>query len=107
MQSKEPIISINALEVQQQKGGTDCGLFAIAFIEYIARTKKNPANVLFDQSKMRNHALKCLKNDTIEPFPLTTKTTKIKICKRKEFQLEIYCICRMVWTPSDNNKYDK
>ena len=67
---------MKSLAVQQQTGGVDCGLFAIAFLEYIARTNLYPTKTWFDQSKFRNHALRCLKDDIIYPFPETESNKK-------------------------------
>ena len=99
-------IVVKSLAVQQQTGGVDCGLFAIAFLEFIARSNTYPTSTWFDQSKMRNHALRCLKDDILHPFPETKKRGKRS--SQKEFSLELYCVCRMIWTPSDgkvNGKY--
>ena len=94
-------ITVKSLPVQQQTGGVDCGLFPIAFLEFIARTNTNPENVSFDQSKFRNHALLCLKDDKIYPFPVANCHYKIRSAV-KEFKLKLYCECRMIWTPSDS-----
>ena len=58
------------VDVQQQTGGVDCGFFALAFAEWIARTGTVPT-VQFDQSKLRQHMIECLQNNEITPFPLT------------------------------------
>lgn len=89
------------MPVQQQNGGVDCGLFAIAFLEHLARTNEYPTAVWFNQSQMRNHALRCLKDDEIHPFPQTKQPPNGKRAVEKSFNLDIYCVCRMIWTPSD------
>ena len=58
-------IKVNIAPVQQKAGGVDCGFFAVAFIQYILSEKKIPNNVSFAQSNLRNHALKCLKNNNL------------------------------------------
>ena len=95
-------ITVKSVAVQQQTGGIDCGLFAVAFIEHLARTNTYPSDVWFDQTKMRNHALKCLKNNALLPFPTVESSSKKK--KRaivKEITLKIFCVCRTIWTASD------
>ena len=54
---------------QQQQGGDDCGLFAIAFAEAICRGVR-PELLRFDQSQMREHLLSCFRNQKLTPFPL-------------------------------------
>ena len=60
---------MKVLPVQQQRGGVDCGLFAIAFVNFIAATQQNPINIWSNQTHMRNHALKCLKYNIMHSFP--------------------------------------
>jgi len=52
----------------RQSGGTDCGLFAIAYaIDLLLGN--NPSTIIYDQSKFRNHLLSCLEGNEIFPFP--------------------------------------
>ena len=54
--------------VQRQTGGTDCGLFALAFATAIC-FGDNVSNLIFDQSALRHHLKKCINTAMIEPFP--------------------------------------
>ena len=54
--SKE--IMINYVNVQQQSGGSDCGLFAIAFATCLCESQ-NPSLVYFCQKQMRSHLMSC------------------------------------------------
>ena len=98
-------IQVTILPVQQQAGGVDCGLFAIAFLQFILSCKEIPMGVSFEQLSMRNHILKCLKNNRLEMFPQTEHSKKI--CKEKVIKLELYCTCRQIWVESDNRVFDK
>ena len=100
-------IHATILPVQQQIGGVDCGLFAIAFLQFILflSCKQNPIEVSFEQSIMRDHILKCLKNNRLKMFPPTEHSKKI--CKEKVIKLELYCTCRQIWVESDNRVFDK
>ena len=51
---------------QKQKGGSDCGVFAIAFAFHTAMGD-NISGLQFDQLKMRRHLMKCLRK---QKFPL-------------------------------------
>ncbi|XP_065662834.1 uncharacterized protein LOC136085454 [Hydra vulgaris] len=49
----EAMIKVNVLPVQQQEGYVDCGLFSLAFVEFILSNNKNPVeNIWFDQKLM-------------------------------------------------------
>ena len=74
MCSSSTSIIVKSMPVQQQNGGVDCGLFAIAVLEHLARTNEYPTAVWFNQPQMRNHALRCLKDDEIYPFPQTKQS---------------------------------
>ena len=52
------MLEINVPTVQQQFGSCDCGLFAIAFTLHLAMGD-DPQHILFEQSQMRSHLLKC------------------------------------------------
>ena len=79
--------------VQQQKGYTDCGLFAIAFALELANSK-DPATAIFNQKKMRGHLLSCLEFGTMKRFPkqrcLTIKSETATIFINTDF-----CICAL------------
>ena len=60
--------NIKVIPVQKQIGGTDCGLFAIAFSIALA-CSRDPSNEAYDQSRMREHILKCFSSQKIKPFP--------------------------------------
>lgn len=61
-------VKLNLVPVQKQKGGTDCGLFAIAFSTAICK-ELDPTTITFNQTAMRDHLIYCLKNGTMTLFP--------------------------------------
>ena len=69
--SPDPKITPKTLKAEIrsiQSGYTNCGLFAIAYAVEIAHGY-DPAFVIFDQSKMRNHLHHCLTSKTLTRFP--------------------------------------
>ena len=54
MQSPCPEIEVQYIDVQKQKGQSDCGFFAIAFVTSFAHLQ-DPASITYDQAKMRTH----------------------------------------------------
>ena len=61
-------LTVNAIPVQQQTGGDDCGLFSIAY-SYHAALGEDLLGITFDQSKMRDHLIACLNQKCLKPFP--------------------------------------
>ena len=102
MNSKEKEIRIKVAGVQQQTNGIGCGLYAIAFINYILHNKEYPFGVKFDQSKMRHHLLRSFSFNSLQSFPFREIAQRKEIIK-KIFKLKLYCTCRMYWVPSDKS----
>lgn len=65
---------------QIQRGGLDSGLFAIAFA-YDLASGNDPSQVTYDQSRMREHLVKCLENGLFEPFPRQRKSNVTQFVK--------------------------
>ncbi|XP_062501518.1 uncharacterized protein LOC134178647 [Corticium candelabrum] len=85
-------VSVEA--VQQQKGPSDCGLFAVALAFDIA-AGVDPQNINYIQAEMREHLLSCLCKGNITPFPrYFGKTASVRKCKPSVVRFRVYCICR-------------
>ena len=55
-------------ECHKQVGGTDCGVFAIAYAVDALRGNE-PQNIRYNQSKMRDHLIHCFETGKITSFP--------------------------------------
>ena len=73
---KKDKIKVKVVPVQQQKNGVDCGLFAVAFIQYVIVKNVNPTMVTFDQLQMRSHAIKAIESGRLDMFPTSQTTVK-------------------------------
>ena len=51
---------VNSLPLQQENNGVDCGLFAIAFLQFVMHHKKYLMNITLKQPLMRNHVKETL-----------------------------------------------
>ena len=60
--------STKMIAVQRQRGGVDCGLFAIAMATAIA-FGIDPASQEFNQREMRTHLVKCFDEKVMLLFP--------------------------------------
>ena len=61
--------TVQVVQVQQQQGSTDCGLFAIAYAVHLA-FNQDPTRAKFSQSAMCIHFVQCLKQQKMEAFPI-------------------------------------
>ena len=61
---------VTMLECQKQKGGTDCGLFAIAYATAIGHGV-DPTSMTLNQAAMRSHLNKCFEEENLSLFPST------------------------------------
>ena len=59
------------IRMQKQVGGQDCGLFAIAVVLSLL-LHVNVTDIVFNQSQMRPHLLKCFSNNKFTMFPYNT-----------------------------------
>ena len=64
----DKFVGIDIVPVQQQRNGSDCGVFSIAFATCIVYGL-NPGTAKFDVPQMRPHLSKCLRTGVITPFP--------------------------------------
>ena len=100
--SEQAQIDVKMMNVQRQEGGSDCGLFAIAFAPALVNGIQ-PAQLNFHQDAMRKHLYNCLEKGELTMFPLGKKTRRvkpIKSIKSVDF-IELYCTCRMPQLPGE------
>ncbi len=62
-------LPVTAESVQQQSGGTDCGVFSIAFAYYAAQGK-DVSKLEVTQEDLRDHICHCFEQQELTPFPL-------------------------------------
>ena len=74
MQSRKKLVTVEFVDVQEQKGASDCGLFALAYITSICNGQ-DPATLLYDQAAMRPQLRECFekgRNDTVSHINWTS-----------------------------------
>ncbi|XP_047133431.1 uncharacterized protein LOC124811588 [Hydra vulgaris] len=64
-------------------------------------------SLMFEQSAMRNHLLKCLLNNRLDVFPTAINPSISKRCLAKTFHLLLHCSCRMFWTLEDEHIFNR
>ena len=65
-----PPVIINLMKTGKQKGGNDCGLFAVGVLTALA-FGVDVTKVKFDQEGMRPHFVKCIESKEITLFPFS------------------------------------
>lgn len=73
--TNEGSLEVRVQRVQQQQGGTDCGLFAIVYAFSLA-SGEDPTRIKFKQDNMRQHLIDCLQAGTMLPFPVERTITR-------------------------------
>ncbi len=85
-------LMVTRVPVQQQEGGVDCGLFAVAFAFHLLHGD-NIRRLTFDQGKMRRHLVECFERQELKPFPAGRRN--LPRCTTKHFFIPLYCTCGM------------
>ncbi|XP_044179160.1 uncharacterized protein LOC122960771 [Acropora millepora] len=78
-------------KVQRQVGGSDCGLFSLAYATDLCHGIDR-TNQKYNQGSMRQHYVSCLENGTMSPFPKTEKRVPFHLGSKKS-PVAIYCVC--------------
>ena len=71
-------LSITVELIQQQNGGSDCGLFAAAVCVALA-LGTNPTTLRWRQDRMREHLKSCFVSKIFTQFPSIPKKTSLKL----------------------------
>ncbi|PFX16880.1 hypothetical protein AWC38_SpisGene18817 [Stylophora pistillata] len=93
-------VTVSNQKVQQQKGNSDCGFFAIAFATTLC-FGRDPVEMKYDQPLLRVHYIKCLESLKMTPFPTPDKRVPMLKSVSKAVG-PIYCTCK---TPDDGEHY--
>ena len=78
--------------MQHQTNVDDCGVFAIAFAMAIC-SGRNPEELQFNVSVMRQHLFNCLEKQQMSLFPATRRL--IDPTSSKTEIVEVFCKCRL------------
>ena len=81
---------VEVQNTQFQNGGSDCGLFAVAYATDLCHGN-NPASVRYYQHKLRPHLVKCLESNKMCPFP----SRRCRPGKPHTEHVDVYCSCRL------------
>ena len=92
--SKQLLVTVPT--IQQQKGSSDCGLYALAVATAIAAgiSKKTQS---WNQQLMRAHCFKCIVEENVTPFPIniTRGQRTWKLPRSQQFIINLVCDCNL------------
>ena len=86
-------IELYFVNVQMQYGGSDCGLFTIAYATALA-LGFSPEHFHFKQEEMRSHLLQCLQDKKMAMFPYD-RTLRARKRIKNHYSFRVYCSCRL------------
>lgn len=94
LKSPAKSITINVVNVQQQYGSTQCGLYALAFAADLCENI-DPFSRVYYESRFRSHLLTCFLSEKIAPFPSRRRRSVLEERVTKISVTDIFCICRL------------
>ena len=92
LQTNKKHINLEYANVQQQEGGSDCGVLAIAIATALCYGEK-PESVEITQIKTREHLKSAFEQHLLTPFP---SQPVIRKAPKREEKLNVYCYCRQI-----------
>ena len=104
LKTKEKSFDLYHVDVQRQVGGSDCGLFALAFAASLC-VRKDSHTERYAQTEMRQHLARCFEEKKITSFPNSNGRRRLerhRIINRKK--VNIFCICRLPWDKYDGKR---
>lgn len=97
--AKEDLLQLQYMNMQKQKGGADCGLFAIAVATALC-IGMDPTKLTFEQGKMREHLRLCFETGLLTPFPAKANRG-IGHRVRSMESIRLHCVCRSPFVGKD------
>ena len=101
LKTSEKSFDLYHVDVQRQVGGSDCCLFAIAFVTSLC----DPHTERYAPTEMRQHLARCFEEKKITSFPSSDGRRRLgrhRIINRKK--VDVFCICRLPWDKYDGKR---
>ena len=92
LNTPEPEITLEFVDVKKQCGSSDCGVYAVAFATALS-LGQDPGALYFAESEMRRHLFNMLKEKKLKMFPVKKKKRSVRVTEGDP--ILIYCSCRM------------
>ena len=97
--AKTKSITLQYMNVHLQGGGSDCGLFALAFATSLCNSDDSTRHT-YMQHAMRDHLVAAFETGKLEGFPISrSRWSNLKPVKSEQFR--VYCNCRQPFGGND------
>ena len=103
LKTAEKSFEVKHVDVQRQRGGSDCALFAIAYATTLC-LGGDPHISRYVQNNLRAHLAKCFQSQTITEFPAPERPRRGRKRSLNIESISVYCICRLPWNMEDSEK---
>ncbi|PIK60068.1 hypothetical protein BSL78_02973 [Apostichopus japonicus] len=100
LQTKDDQIFLHVMNVTQQKSGSSCGVFALAFAASLC-SGQDPTKLHYDEDIIWQGLFENLSNRQMTPFGIKSTTRTVKKKRLRVVTERIYCTCRR---PDDGGK---
>ena len=89
-------ITVNVQSMCLQNGGSDCGVYAIAYATDLCHGN-HPEGLQYHQDRLRSHLIECLESKKMLPFPSQRRHAG----KPQTENISVYCSCRLPETDGE------
>ena len=97
LKTLEKSFDLYHVDVQRQVGGSDCGLFTLAFAVSLCM-RKDPHTERYAQTEMRQQFARCFEEKEMTSLPNSNGRRRLerhRIIHRKK--VDVFCICHLPW----------
>ena len=98
--TQRDILKVHIANVNKQSGDNDCGVFSAAYCTSLTY-EQNSSEIVYNQSILRQHLIKCLEEKKMVPFP---QIRPRRSGKPIQVTINVYCYCRL---PDDGSRMVK
>ena len=93
LHSQKDEVQLRSMKMQQQMGGSDCGVIAIAVATSLCNGE-DPTTVRWKQCEMRHHLINCFEANRMTPFPKEKDELEEKGKEKVAITHALHCYCR-------------
>lgn len=84
---------VEYMNVQEQEGGSDCGLLAVAIATSLCN-KESPESLEYEQESLREHLALAFISRELTPFP--SKPVARELPSVRNERVKVFCVCRQI-----------
>ena len=104
LRTAEKSFELKYIDVQRQRGSSDCGLYAIANATTLCYGG-DPHITSYNQEEFRAHLARCFESRCMTMFPAADRPRRLgrkRVLSSKT--IDVFCTCRLPWNKDDYQK---